>query len=183
MLAQPLPRPKRPRNLVLVGFSFTGKTTIARLLARRLGWRVVDTDREITRRSGCSAQEIFATEGEAAFRQIERDVVLEVCRGKRQVIATGGGAPLDPQSRTAMFDGNLVVLLDATPEAILGRLTNSLSGEARPLLASPDPLERIRSLKAERDPIYRQAHVLIQSELLSPQECADFILRLLSIRG
>lgn len=180
---QPSPRPARPRNLVLIGFSFTGKSTIARLLARRLGWRLVDTDREITRRTHCSAQQIFATEGEDAFREVERGVVLDVCRGKRQVIATGGGAPLDPQNMKAMFNGNVVVLLDATPEAILERLQNSTSGEARPLLENADPLDRIRRLKAERDPIYRQAHLLIQSERLAPQECADLILRLLGIRG
>jgi shikimate kinase len=177
------PRPARPRNVILIGFSFTGKSTIGRLLARRLRWRPVDTDREIRERTGLTPQQIFAQQGEAAFRAIEREVVRDVCRRRRQVIATGGGAPMDPENRAAMFDGNVVVLLDASPEAILGRLRNSMSGESRPLLESPDPLERIRSLKAERDRVYRQAHLVIETERLTAMESAELIYRLARLRG
>ena len=176
-------RPARPRNLVLIGFSFTGKSTVARLLARRLRWRVVDTDRIIRERTGQTPQEIFAAQGEAAFRAIERQIVQEVCRGQRQVIATGGGAPIDPVGRSAIFDGNVVVLLDASPEAIFQRLTRSASGEHRPMLDSAEPLERIRSLKTQRDPIYRQAHLIVETERLAPGESADLIYRLVNMRG
>ena len=176
-------RPGRPRNLVLIGFSFTGKSTVARFLARRLRWRAVDTDRMIRERTGQSPQEIFESRGEAEFRGIEREVVADVCKGERQVISTGGGAPIDPESRALLFDGNLVVLLDATPETILRRLENSTSGEPRPMLASDDPLGRIRSLKQARDPIYRQAHLVIETERLAPAESADLICRLAGLRG
>lgn len=181
-----IPRPRRaqqPRNVVLVGFSYTGKSTVARLLARRLRWRWVDTDREIEHRTGHTPQVLFASRGEAIFRGIEREVVADVCGGQRLVIATGGGAPLDPASRAAMFDGNVVVLLDASPEVIYWRLVNSTSGEPRPMLDSPDPLARIRSLKAEREPIYRQAHLVIETERLAPTESADLVYRLVRIRG
>jgi len=166
-----------------VGFSYTGKSTVARLLARRLGWRAVDTDREIQRRTGSTPQEIFSSEGEAGFRAIERQVVADFCRGQRQVIATGGGAPIDPDSRAVMFDGNIVVLLDASPEAILRRYRQSVSGEPRPMLESNDPLARIRSLKASRDPTYRLAHLVVETELLTPLESAELIYRLAGIRG
>lgn len=181
--ASPPGRPTRPRNLVLIGFSFTGKSTVARLLARRLRWRLVDTDRIIRERTGRTPQEIFATQGEAAFREIERQIVQEVCRGQRQVIATGGGAPIDPAGRSAIFDGNVVVLLDASPEVIFDRLTRSASGEHRPMLDSADPLGRIRSLKQQRDPIYRQAHLVVETERLAPSESADLIFRLVNMRG
>lgn len=176
------PRALRPRNVVLIGFSYTGKTTVGRLLARRLGWKAIDTDRVIQQRTGLTPQEIFARHGEAAFRAVEREVVAEVCRGERQVIATGGGAPTDPGSRAAIFDGNLVVLLDATPEEILNRLVASASGESRPMLQSDDPLERIRTLKAAREPIYRLAHLVVETERLTPRESAELIHRLAGIR-
>jgi shikimate kinase len=174
-------RPNKPRNVVLIGFSFTGKSTVARLLARRLRWRYVDTDHEIRQRTGQTPQQIFATQGEAAFRAIEREVIAEVCAGQRQVIATGGGAPIDPANRSAMFDGNVVALLDASPEGILERLANSRSGESRPMLESPNPLERVRCLKAERDPVYRQAHLVVETERLTAAESADLIYRLARI--
>ena len=176
-------RPARPRNLVLIGFSFTGKSTVARFLARRLRWRAVDTDREIRERTGQTPQEVFASRGEAVFRAIEREVIADVCRGRRQVISTGGGAPIDPSNRAALFDGNVVVLLDASPEVILDRLVRSASGESRPMLASSDPLGRIRMLKLERDPIYRQAHLVVETERLSPLESAELIYRLVRVRG
>ena len=183
MTASRPPRPARPRNLVLIGFSFTGKSTVARLLARRLHWRAVDTDRAIRERTGQTPQEIFASQGEDAFRRIEREVVADLCRGQRQVIATGGGAPIDRENHQRLFDGNLVILLDAKPETILSRLMNSASGETRPMLQAPDPLDRIRRLKAERDPIYRAAHLVIETERLAPAESAELICRLAGLRG
>jgi shikimate kinase len=172
-----------PRNIVLIGFSFTGKSTVARLIARRLRWRSVDTDREIQRRTGKTPQQLFETEGEAAFRVVEREVVSETCAGRRQVIATGAGAPIDPESRRAIFEGNLVVLLDASPEVIHTRLARSNSGEPRPMLAAPDPLERIRALKEARDPVYRQAQLVVETERLVPSESADLICRMVNLRG
>jgi shikimate kinase len=177
------PRASRPRNVVLIGFSYTGKSTVGRLLARRLRWTSVDTDRLIRERTGLTPQQIFARQGEAAFRAIEREIVAEACGGSHQVIATGGGAPMDPASREAMFDGNIVVLLDASPEALLHRLQHSATSEARPMLESSDPLARIRQLKAERDPVYAQAHLVIETERLTPSESAALIYRMAKIRG
>lgn len=180
-MLEPTSRPSRPRNLVLIGFSYTGKSTIARIIGRRLGWSVVDTDTEIRRRTGQTPQEIFSSQGEQAFRAIEREVVADVCSRERQVIATGGGAPLDPQSRAQLYDGNVVVLLDSSPETIHRRLTQSCSGERRPLLEHPDPLGRIRELKSSRDPVYRQAHITVDTERLAPTESAEIILRMANV--
>jgi shikimate kinase len=177
------PRPREPRNVVLIGFSYTGKSTIGRLLARRLRWRPVDTDSVIRKRTGKSPQEIFASEGEAIFRAIEREVVRDICQESRQVIATGGGAPIDPSNRGVLFDGNLVVLLDASPEAIWTRVQRSASSEQRPMLDAADPLARIRTLKAERDPIYRQAHLIIETERLTANESAELIFRLAKLHA
>ena len=177
------PRPREPRNVVLIGFSYTGKSTIGRLLARRLRWRPVDTDSVIRKRTGRSPQDIFALEGEAAFRAIEREVVRDICGESRQVIATGGGAPIDPSNRAVLYDGNLVVLLDASPEAIWTRVQRSASSEHRPMLDAADPLARIRALKAERDPIYRQAHLVIETERLTANESAELIFRLAKLHA
>jgi shikimate kinase len=99
------------------------------------------------------------------------------------VIATGAGAPIDPRNREQLFDGNLVVLLDAKPETILQRLESSASGERRPMLEAPDPLVRIQNLKAERDPVYRKAHLVIETERLAPAESAELICRLAGLRA
>ena len=152
----------KPRNLVLIGMSGAGKSRVGRLVAERLRWRFVDTDVEIERSTGRTVPEIFAAEGEARFRAIERDVVARVAQRSAAVIATGGGAILDPASREVLWSGNLVVCLDASAEQIAERLARSR--ERRPLLAGPDPLAAIRGLLAERAPLYALAHRTIVTD-------------------
>lgn len=178
----PAGRGRRPANVVLIGLSGSGKSTVARLLARRLGWRAVDTDREICRRTGRSIAEIFRDDGEPAFRAIEAAIVQSACAGAHQVIATGGGAVLDPTNRRSMRDRNLVVLLETRPETLAARLTDSVGREPRPLLAGPDLVARLAELAREREPLYRCAHEIVPTDDRVAGEVAEVIAGLIRAR-
>jgi shikimate kinase len=179
---QPKPgggRPKRgPANIVLVGLSGSGKSTVARLLARRLGWRAVDTDQEIQRQAGMTVQEIFRTQGEPAFRLLESEMVRDVCRRSRQVIATGGGSFVDESNRAHLLGGNLVIFLESSPEVLAGRLHRNMSREPRPLLESDDLIGRLAELGRVRDQQYRSAHHVVPTDARTPREVADVIAEL-----
>jgi shikimate kinase len=148
-------------NLILVGFSCSGKTTLGRNVARRLRLAFVDSDRFIEDRTGRTIPEIFREDGEAAFRRIERDAIQEILLERNQVVSTGGGAFVDPENRERLRDGNLVIHLQVRPETVVDRLKNSRSGRPRPLLDTPDPLKRVVQLMADRKEAYSAAHVTI----------------------
>ncbi len=134
------------RNIVLTGFMGTGKTTVGRLLAARLGLGFVDTDELIVRRDGRTIPTIFAEEGEVYFRGLETAVALELATQSNLVIATGGRLMLDPINAAALEANGRVFCLTASPEEIVARV----GGDGRPLLNVPDPAARIRELLAER---------------------------------
>lgn len=141
-----------PSNIVLVGFMGTGKTSAGAPLARRLDFTFVDMDRVIETREQRSIKRIFEEDGEPAFRMLERSLVTEVCRGTRQVVATGGGVVLNPDNLRDFMRVAMVVCLWARPEIILQRLT---ADTTRPLLAKPsDKLESVRSLLEKRRVYY-----------------------------
>jgi shikimate kinase len=165
-----------PDNLILIGFSGTGKSTVARRLAARLGWSLVDTDGDIVKRFGKSIAQVFRDVGEPTFRAAERDAVVTRCRGAHQVISVGGGAPVDPVGRAAICDGNIVVRLDATPETILRRLREGPNAEERPMVAGPDPLGRIRSLLGARSDAYAIADFSVDTENRAPDVVVDDVL-------
>ena len=148
-------------NLVLVGFSCSSKTTLGRILARRLHLRFVDTDRYIEEMTGRTIPDIFREDGEAAFRALEREAIARICSEQNQVVSTGGGAFVDPANRDRLRMGNLVVHLQVRPETVVDRLRNSKSGRPRPLLDAPDPLARVMELMAARKEAYSAAHVTI----------------------
>lgn len=163
-----------PPNIFLTGFSYTGKTTVGRLLAAALGWTYVDSDAEIEQRAGRTVPEIFAQDGEPAFRQWESRVLAELAAGERRVIATGGGVPLAEANRRVMRERGWVIGLDAAPATIHARLLAAArDGVARPLLAGDDPLARITALKEFRQPSYATANWTIATDCLSPKEVAD----------
>ena len=165
-------------NLVLIGYRATGKTTLARLLAERLRWNWIDADVEIERRAGKSIARIFAEDGEPAFRDLEAEVIADLARRDRLVLAGGGGAPLRPESRRAMRSGGRVVWLKAPPETILARMSGDATTAARrPDLTDRGGLEEILHLLAQREPIYREsAHLEVDTEGKTPDAIAAEIL-------
>lgn len=151
----------------------TGKSAVGRLAAESLQFAFVDTDELIETQSGLSVEEIFKKQGEAAFRQLEREAVLSLGQRQKTVIATGGGLVADPTNLASLRTHALVVCLWASPEIIWERVREQTH---RPLLQTADPLGKIRELLAQRDPLYRQADVLIQTGYRSAKEVAQQVL-------
>ncbi len=168
-------------NLVITGFSGTGKSLVAKEIARRLNWDFLDTDDEIVKQAGKSIAQIFRQEGEGRFRELERDTIRQACRQRQTVIAIGGGAIVDPQNYELLAKTGLIVCLEAKPQTIYERLFReaacSPGTEVRPLLATDNPLERIRQLKASRQPYYAKADWTIQTDGLSINEVAEEVIR------
>ncbi len=145
-------------NIFLVGLMGAGKTTIGRQLARRLGKRFVDSDHEIEARTGASIPWIFEIEGEASFRRREADMIRELSGQEGIVLATGGGAVLNPASRELLAARGTVVYLRASIGSIMQRTAHDRN---RPLLQTADPRRKLEELMAQRDPLYRAVADLV----------------------
>jgi shikimate kinase len=161
--------PRRPpnaahggnRNIILVGLMGAGKTSIGKLLARRLGKRFCDSDQEIERVTGVRVPVIFEIEGEAGFRARERRMIAELVQRENMVLATGGGAVLSEENRQVLRAHGTVVYLRAAPHDLWQRTRHD---RHRPLLQTVDPLARLEALHAERDPLYREvAHIVVDT--------------------
>ena len=140
-------------SIYLVGMMGAGKTTVGRWLARRLKMRFFDSDHEIERRCGVKIPVVFEIEGEGGFRQREAQVIEELTALDSIVLATGGGAVLLAENRARLAERGLVAYLRASPEDLYERVRNDRN---RPLLATADPLGRLRELYRQRDPLYRE---------------------------
>ena len=145
-------------NLILVGMMGAGKTTVGRLLARRLKRTFYDSDEAIERRCGVRIPVIFDIEGEAGFRMRESQAIAELCALDAAVIATGGGAVLAEENRRCIAAQGTVVYLHARPGFLWQRVRHDRN---RPLLATPDPQKKLEELYAERDPLYREVADLV----------------------
>ncbi len=145
-------------NIYLVGLMGAGKTTIGRQLAKRLGRSFYDSDHEIVARTGVPIPTIFEIEGEAGFRRREQQTIAELSRLEGIVMATGGGVVLDPENRRCLRDTGWVVYLNVPPAMLYQRTRNDRN---RPLLQVEDPLGRLETLHAERDPLYRETASLV----------------------
>ncbi len=172
-------------NLTLIGYRATGKTTLARLLAERLGWDWIDADVEIERVAGKAIARIFADDGEPAFRNIEARVIADLTARSNLVIAAGGGAPLRAESRTAMRAGGRVVWLQASAETIHARMSgDTTTATRRPSLTDRGPLDEIVHLMSVRESVYREtAHLEIDTEGKPPEYLVDEILGQIGFNG
>jgi shikimate kinase len=167
--------------LSLVGMPGSGKTTVGRQLSRRLALPFFDSDHQIEQRLGCSIREYFAREGEAAFRELEEQVLRELAQGPSAVVATGGGAVLREANRLRLREGGHVIYLRSSPEELFRRLRHD---RQRPLLQVADPLDRLRTMYAERDPLYREtAHFLVETGRPSVPTLVNMILMQLELAG
>jgi shikimate kinase len=169
------------RPIVLVGFMATGKTTVGRLLAERLGRHFVDLDRAVEEAAGMKIAELFQTHGEAVFRRLETEALGRVLDQTGTVIATGGGAACREPNLAMMLGRALVVALSATAEEVLRRAGR---GSGRPLLDGvADPFARVEELLAEREPYYARAHVLVDTMGKAAEQVAEEVLSSLGKQG
>jgi shikimate kinase/3-dehydroquinate synthase len=168
-------------NIVITGFSGTGKSLVGRRVAERLNWGFVDTDTEIVERAKKPIAKIFAQEGEGKFRELERRAIKKASGQRETVIAIGGGAIVDRRNHELLAKTAMIVCLEAKPETIYERLFReaacSPGTEVRPLLSVEDPLERIRELKSSRQSHYAKADWTIHTDTLAVDEVAAEVVR------
>ena len=148
------------RGIVPIGLMGAGKSSVGRRLAKRLDLPFSDADQEIEKAADCTIEEIFARHGEAAFRAGERRVIGRLLDGPPQVLATGGGAFMDRETRAAISEKGISIWLRADLDVLLERV---LRRDNRPLLKQGDPEQILRRLMAERDPVYAQADLTVTS--------------------
>ena len=164
-----------------MGLPGSGKTTIGRQLARRLGLPFVDSDHVIEHRLGCSIREFFVREGEGSFRDLEQQVLDELTQTHQGVIATGGGAVLREANRRHLHERGQVIYLRSSPEDVFRRVRHDT---ARPLLQVEDPLSRLLALFDARDPLYREAaHFVIETGRPSVAMLVNMICMQLELAG
>lgn len=170
-----------PGSVSLVGMPGSGKSTVGRQLAKRLGRPFFDSDHVIEQRIGCSIREYFAREGEEAFRDVEAQVISELASGPPCVLATGGGAVLRKASRDLLHERTRAIYLRSSPEELVRRVRHDTN---RPLLQVADPLARLKQLYAQRDPLYREvAHFVIETGRPSVPTLVNMILMQLELAG
>jgi shikimate kinase len=165
------------RNIILIGYRGTGKTTLARNLASRLGWAWADSDLEVEKNAGKSIREIFEDDGEPCFRDWEGRAIADLANRLECVVATGGGAVIRPENRQMIRRSDHVIWLRAKPETILDRIrADHTSVSRRPNLTSHGGLEEIRSLLFQREPWYQEcATTSVNTDSRTLTEIADEI--------
>jgi shikimate kinase len=176
-MAETLPRPDR--CIVLVGLMGVGKSTVGRRLARRLGIPFVDSDEEIEKAADHSIPEIFERFGEPNFRDGERRVIRRLIGGEPKVIATGGGAFVDPETRALVLEKAIAVWLRGDLPTLAQRVARR---STRPLLAGKDPLEVLKRLAEARDPLYALAPIQVTSDDAPHEKAVERILAALAER-
>jgi shikimate kinase len=165
--------PRHIQNLALIGFMGTGKSSVGHSVANQLHFSFVDTDELIVSRADRTIADIFAHAGERVFRELEAQVIVELSRAQKTVISAGGGLAANAANLASLKQHALVVCLWASPELIWERTRGQ---SHRPLLQESDPLEKIRQLLKIREPFYKQADVLVNTEQRSTKEVVQHVL-------
>lgn len=168
-------------GVAFIGLPGSGKSTVGRQLSKRLSLPFFDSDQVIERSLGCSVKDFFEREGEARFRDLEEEVIDELTRGEARVLSTGGGSVLRAINRERLRSRCKVIYLRSAPEDIYRRLRND---QTRPLLQVADPLQRLRDLFSERDPLYREtAHFVIETGRPSVSTLVNMVMMQLELAG
>lgn len=175
----PAPLPRLDRPIVLVGLMGAGKSTVGKRLARRLGIPFVDSDDEIEKAADRSIAEIFDRFGEGGFRDGERRVIARLIEGPPKVIATGGGAFLNEETRALILARCIAIWLDADVETLAERVSRR---DHRPLLAGKEPLPLLRTLADARNPLYAEAPIHVRSQPAPHERTVETILEALAAR-
>ncbi len=179
----PTPAVPSLQQIVLVGLSGVGKSTVGAILASRLGWPLLDTDELIREREGQTAAQIITTRGEPAFREIEAKIVAEAAQRTPAVIATGGGAFERPASRQALGQRGMICFLDATPAEIARRVRAVPEAPDRPLIAGEDIEGRLQALDDQRRLAYSHADLWVPVQGMTAEEAANRILQAWAVDG
>lgn len=161
------------KNIVIIGFMGTGKTTVGKMLAQRLGFSFLDIDTEIERSQKMSISDIFAAYGEERFREIETEFIKMIKDKSHLVISTGGGVVIRDENMRMLGQNGIIVCLTAQPETIFERVR---SKKDRPLLLTPNPLETIKSLLNSRQDLYKKADIEINTSNLNPLQVVSEII-------
>ena len=170
----------RGRPIVLVGLMGAGKTSIGRRLADKMGLSFVDADQEIEAAAGKSIADIFADHGEAYFRDGERKVIARLMENGEQVLATGGGAYMNPETRARIREGGISVWLKADLELLMKRV---MKRNDRPLLRTADPEAVMRNLINERYPVYAESDITVECRDVQHAQMVNEVLRAIARRA
>lgn len=163
---------RKKANIILTGFMGTGKSTVGKTVADRLGWSFIDTDVVIEEEAHMTIPTIFAEQGEPYFRALERAVIARICLKTEQVIATGGGAMTNEENTRVLKDNGTVICLTAQPEIILSRVQSNTD---RPLLQGDDPLTKITTLLHARAEAYEKADFTVDTSHHTVDEVVEVI--------
>jgi shikimate kinase len=160
-------------NIVLIGFMGCGKTTVGRVIAKKIGYMFIDTDAMVERASGRAIPEIFAIDGEDEFRRLETEAVLKAAGSKCAVIAAGGGVPLRIENMAALRAGGVLVYMRVPPDRIL---RNTARDSSRPLLNRPNKKEAVLKMIESRRPYYEAADIALDLSGCTINKAADKII-------
>lgn len=163
------------KNIIMVGFMGSGKTTVGKILAKKLGYEFFDTDRKIEEAQDMKITEIFEKKGEPYFRSLEKDIAKTISESENTVIGTGGGMVKNDEIMSLLKKNGIVVYLKATPEKLAYNLRNDNS---RPLLMGGDKLEKIRTILEERQPLYEAVcDITVSINRKTPKKVAEDIIK------
>lgn len=167
-------------NLVIIGFMGTGKSAIGKILAQKLNYEFIDTDQSIETERHQKITQIFREEGEDFFRSLENKLAEELSRADRKVIATGGGWVLNPENLRLSRVNGFIISLTAEPGVIYKRVKHETH---RPLLAGEDPPAKIKAIMGQRDNLYREADLIVDTSMGTPEQITEGIIKELIRRG